>query len=90
MRSHRVQWRAFLAAYLGWMLDGFDFTILTFVLVDISRSFSVNSALAGAFGTVTLLFRLVGGIGAGTAADRIGSQATATTLGALVLGICRA
>jgi SHS family lactate transporter-like MFS transporter len=70
----RSQWRAFFAAYLGWMLDGFDFTILTFVLVDISRSFTVNSALAGALGTVTLLFRLVGGIGAGTAADRWGRK----------------
>ena len=47
------QWRAFAAAYLGWMLDGFDFTILTFLLVDIERSFTVNSALAGALGTVT-------------------------------------
>jgi SHS family lactate transporter-like MFS transporter len=68
------QWRAFLAAYLGWLLDGFDFTILTFILADISRSFSVSSALAGALGTVTLMFRLVGGIGAGTAADRWGRK----------------
>jgi SHS family lactate transporter-like MFS transporter len=68
------QWRAFLAAYLGWMLDGFDFTILTFLLVDIEKSFTVNSALAGALGTVTLVFRLVGGLGAGAAADRWGRR----------------
>ncbi|MQA30475.1 MAG: MFS transporter [Luteitalea sp.] len=68
------QWRAFFAAYLGWLLDGFDFTILTFLLVDISRSFTVSSALAGALGTVTLMFRLVGGIGAGVAADRWGRK----------------
>src|SRR5439155_11436317 len=68
------QWRAFLAAYLGWMLDGFDFTILTFLLVDIERSFTVNSALAGALGSVTLMFRLVGGIASGTAADRWGRK----------------
>jgi SHS family lactate transporter-like MFS transporter len=68
------QWRAFFAAYLGWLLDGFDFTILTFLLVDISRSFTVSSALAGALGTVTLMFRLVGGIAAGTAADRWGRK----------------
>ena len=43
-----AQRRAFAAAFLGWMLDGFDFTILTFVLADIQRHFSVNSALAGA------------------------------------------
>jgi SHS family lactate transporter-like MFS transporter len=71
---NREQWRAFLAAYLGWMLDGFDFTILTFLLIDIQRTFTVNAALAGALGTATLLFRVVGGIGAGTAADRWGRK----------------
>jgi SHS family lactate transporter-like MFS transporter len=69
-----AQRRAFAAAFLGWMLDGFDFTILTFVLADIQRHFSVNSALAGALGTVTLMFRLVGGTVAGTAADRWGRK----------------
>jgi SHS family lactate transporter-like MFS transporter len=68
------QWRAFAAAYLGWMLDGFDFTILTFLLIDIERSFTVNSALAGALGTVTLVFRLIGGMAAGAAADRWGRK----------------
>jgi SHS family lactate transporter-like MFS transporter len=56
------------------MLDGFDFSILTFLLVDIQRSFTVNSALAGALGTAALLFRVVGGIGAGAAADRWGRK----------------
>ena len=56
------------------MLDGFDFTILTFVLADIQRSFTVDNALAGALGTVTLMFRLLGGAVAGTAADRWGRK----------------
>jgi SHS family lactate transporter-like MFS transporter len=68
------QWKALLAAYLGWVLDAFDFTILTFLVVDIQRSFTVNSALAGALGTVTLMFRVAGGIGSGTAADRWGRK----------------
>jgi SHS family lactate transporter-like MFS transporter len=68
------QRRAFAAAFFGWMLDGFDFTILTFVLADIQRQFSVNVALAGALGTVTLMFRLVGGTIAGAAADRWGRK----------------
>ena len=68
------QWRAFLATFLGWMLDGFDFTIMTFILIDIQQSFTVNSALAGALGTVTLMFRLVGGLTAGMAADRWGRK----------------
>jgi MFS transporter, SHS family, lactate transporter len=68
------QKRAFYAAFFGWMLDGFDFTILTFVLADIQRSFTVDNALAGALGTVTLMFRLVGGAAAGAAADRWGRK----------------
>ena len=68
------QRRAFFAAFFGWMLDGFDFTILTFVLADIQRSFTVDNALAGALGTVTLMFRLVGGAAAGAAADRWGRK----------------
>lgn len=67
-------WRAFWATFLGWVLDGFDFTILTFVLVDIQQSFTVDAALAGALGTVTLLFRLLGGVAAGAAADRWGRK----------------
>src|SRR5829696_3144280 len=69
-----TQWKAFIGAYLGWVLDGFDFTILTFLLVDIQRSFTVDKALAGALGTITLIFRVAGGIGAGPAADRSGRK----------------
>ncbi len=69
-----VQWKAFVATFLGWVLDGFDFTILTFLLADIQRSFSVDKAALGALGSITLVFRVVGGIGAGTAADRWGRK----------------
>src|SRR4051812_32714720 len=69
-----TQWKAFTGAYLGWVLDGFDFTILTFLLVDIRHSFTVDAALAGLLGTITLIFRVAGGIGAGTAADRWGRK----------------
>ena len=70
----KTQWKAFLATFLGWLLDGFDFTIMTFILIDIQNSFTVDRALAGALGTVTLMFRLVGGLGAGMAADRWGRK----------------
>ncbi|HEV3216707.1 MAG TPA: MFS transporter [Vicinamibacterales bacterium] len=68
------QRRAFFAAFFGWMLDGFDYTILTFVIVDIQRSFTIDNTLAGALGTVTLMFRLIGGAAAGTLADRWGRK----------------
>lgn len=71
---NREQWKAFTATFLGWVLDGFDFTILTFILIDIQKSFAIDNALAGALGTVTMLTRLVGGIAAGAAADRWGRK----------------
>jgi SHS family lactate transporter-like MFS transporter len=69
-----AQWHALLGAFLGWATVGFDFSIFTFLLIDIQRSFTVDRALAGALGTVTLMFRLVGGTGSGTAADRFGRK----------------
>src|SRR5262245_6149370 len=66
------QRRALYAGFLGWVLDGFDFTILTFIIIDIQKSFRIDNALAGALGTITLLMRLVGGVLAGTAADKWG------------------
>src|SRR3954469_11815162 len=69
-----TQWKAFAGAYMGWVLDGFDFTIITFLLVDIRHSFTVDAALAGLLDTITLIFRVAGGIGAGTAADRWGRK----------------
>ncbi len=38
----RDQWRAFWAVFLGWVVDSFDFNILTFILIDIQNSFTVD------------------------------------------------
>jgi SHS family lactate transporter-like MFS transporter len=70
----REQWRAFWAVFLGWIVDSFDFNILAFIIIDIQKSFTVDRALAGALGTVTLIMRLVGGTIAGTAADKYGRK----------------
>ena len=70
----RDQWRAFAATFLGWMFDGFDFTVLTFILIDIQKTFAVDAVLAGALGTATLVMRLVGGVVAGAMADRWGRK----------------
>jgi MFS transporter, SHS family, lactate transporter len=70
----REQWRAFWAVMLGWIVDSFDFNILAFIVVDIQQSFSVDRALAGLLGTVTLVMRLLGGTIAGTMADKYGRK----------------
>jgi SHS family lactate transporter-like MFS transporter len=71
---NRDQWRAYWAVFLGWVVDSFDFNILTFIVIDIQQSFTIDRALAGALGTVTLMMRLVGGTIAGTAADKWGRK----------------
>jgi SHS family lactate transporter-like MFS transporter len=71
---NRDQWRAFWAVFLGWVVDSFDFNILTFIVIDIQKSFTIDNALAGALGTVTLFMRLAGGTISGTAADRWGRK----------------
>src|ERR1700731_1083216 len=71
--SHQ-QWHAFWATFMGWVVDAFDFNILAFILIDIQKSFAVDRALVGALGTVTLVMRALGGIAAGTAADKIGRK----------------
>jgi MFS transporter, SHS family, lactate transporter len=71
--SHE-QWHAFWATFMGWVVDAFDFNILAFILIDIQKSFAVDRALVGALGTVTLVMRALGGIAAGTAADKVGRK----------------
>jgi SHS family lactate transporter-like MFS transporter len=70
----REQWRAFLATFLGWVVDAFDYNMLAFVLIDIQKSFTVDRTLAGALATVTLVMRLAGGVIAGSAADKWGRK----------------
>jgi SHS family lactate transporter-like MFS transporter len=71
---YRARWRALVAGFLGWMLDGYDFTVMTLVILDIQRDLGAGAAAIGALGTVTLLMRLVGGAAAGYAADCYGRR----------------
>ena len=57
------QWIAWIAAWLGWTLDAFDFTIFLLIMVPIAESFKVPLIEVTAVFTVTLWLRLVGAIG---------------------------
>jgi len=68
------QWLAWIAAWLGWMLDAFDFTIFLLIIVPIANEFGVSVTAVAAVLTFTLWLRLVGAIGSGWLADRVGRK----------------
>jgi MFS transporter, SHS family, lactate transporter len=68
------QWLAWVAAWLGWTLDAFDFTIFLLIMVPIAQSFGVPLVDVTAVFAVTLWLRLFGAIGSGWLADRIGRK----------------
>ena len=71
----RDQWIAWIAAWLGWTLDAFDFTVFLLIMVPIAETFHVPLIDVTAVFTVTLWLRLVGAVGSGWLADRIGRKA---------------
>lgn len=68
------QKKAFLAAYLGWMLDAFDFFLLVFVIKDVAREFHVSKTEVTYAITLTLACRPIGAFLFGLAADRYGRR----------------
>src|ERR1700761_5905167 len=68
------QWLAWIAAWLGWTLDSFGFTIFLLLVVPISKDFGVPLTQIGGVFPLTLWMRLVGATAAGWLADRIGRK----------------
>ena len=68
------QWYAWVAAWLGWTLDAFDFTIFLLNMLPISQEFNVPLTEVTAVFTLTLWMRLVGATASGWLADRIGRK----------------
>ncbi|HZT41952.1 MAG TPA: MFS transporter [Chthonomonadaceae bacterium] len=68
------QRNAFLAAFLGWALDAFDFFVLVFILKDIAATFGTSVSAVSFALTLTLAFRPVGAFIFGWAADRYGRR----------------
>jgi SHS family lactate transporter-like MFS transporter len=69
------QWYAFVAAWLGWTLDAFDFTVFLLIMVSIAKEFNEPLAAVTIVFTLTLWMRLLGAVAAGWMADRMGRKA---------------
>jgi SHS family lactate transporter-like MFS transporter len=63
-----------IAGFSGWLLDAFDFFLVTFCLTAIARDFHKSDAQIALVITMTLLFRPVGGLIFGLIADRYGRR----------------
>ena len=68
------QWLAWVAAWLGWTLDAFDFTIFLLIMLPISQEFNVPLTDVAIVFTITLWMRLVGAVASGWLADRAGRK----------------
>jgi MFS transporter, SHS family, lactate transporter len=65
---------AVVAGFSGWLLDSFDFFLVTFCLTAIARDFHKSDAQIALVITMTLAFRPVGGFVFGLMADRYGRR----------------
>lgn len=70
----RAYWPILTAAMLGWALDAFDFTLLLFLIPHLREVFGVELPAMAFVVTATGLAKVVGSIGWGMAADRLGRK----------------
>lgn len=68
------QRNAFLAAFLGWTMDAFDYFIVVLVYAEIAKDFGVSLERMAFLTTVTLIMRPVGALIFGLWADRVGRR----------------
>lgn len=66
--------KAFLAGFLGWMFDAFDFFILTFVLSQLAKDFHRPISDMALMLTASLVMRPFGAMLFGTLGDRYGRR----------------
>jgi MFS transporter, SHS family, lactate transporter len=66
--------KTFIASFLGWTLDAFDFLLLTFVITRIAASFDRTVADVALAITITLACRPIGALIFGWLGDRYGRR----------------
>src|SRR3954453_9355858 len=70
----RDQRNAFVAAWLGWAMDAFDYFLLVFVISDVAKDFDTSKTKVAVATTLTLAARPVGAALFGYLADKRGRR----------------
>ena len=69
-----TQKKALFAAWLGYVFDGFDYMLITYVLLDIQKEFAMSTTETSTLLLAAFVARPLGGAIFGSFADKYGRR----------------